>query len=151
MQSKEYQAAGGVVIQQGIVPGLEAERLYVLLLDRPSRDEIRLPKGHIDEGESAQEAALRETVEESGYADLEMVSDLGKQLVEYDYKGIHYLRTESYFLFRLRSLAQLPQTETDAAQFRIHWAPIEEAIHLLTYPAEQQWVERAQLALKTLA
>jgi 8-oxo-dGTP pyrophosphatase MutT (NUDIX family) len=151
MQSKQYRAAGGVVLQEGMIPELDQERIYVLLLDRPSRDEVRLPKGHIDEGESAQEAALRETVEESGYANLEVLSDLGDQLVEYDYKGTHYIRAERYFLFRLRSLAQLPRSETDAKQFSVRWAPLDEASDLLTYSAEQQWVERAKLALKTLA
>jgi 8-oxo-dGTP pyrophosphatase MutT (NUDIX family) len=151
MQSKQYRAAGGVVLQQGGVSGLDRERIYVLLLDRPSRNEVRLPKGHVDEGESAQEAALRETVEESGYADLELLSDLGDQIVEYDYKGTHYIRTERYFLFRLRSLAQLPRSETDAKQFNVRWTPLDEATDQLTYTAEQQWVERAKHALKTLA
>jgi 8-oxo-dGTP pyrophosphatase MutT (NUDIX family) len=150
MQSKQYRAAGGVVLQRGIIRGLDAERPYVLLLDRPSRNEVRLPKGHIDEGESAQEAALRETVEESGYADLEVLSDLGEQRVEYDYKGIHYIRVERYFLFRLRSHVQLPRTETDARQFSVRWAPIDDAAHQLTYAAEQQWIERALLSLKTI-
>jgi 8-oxo-dGTP pyrophosphatase MutT (NUDIX family) len=150
MQSKQYRAAGGVVLQRGIIPGLNAERHYVLLLDRPSRDEVRLPKGHIDDGESAQEAAVRETVEESGYADLEVLSDLGEQRVEYDYKGIHYIRAERYFLFRLGSQTQLPRTDTDAKQFSVRWAPIDEAAHELTYAAEKQWIERALLSLKTL-
>lgn len=151
MPSRQYRAAGGVVLQQGVIPELDTERLYVLLLDRPSRDEVRLPKGHIDDGESAPEAALRETVEESGYADLHILNDLGEQIVEYDYKGVHYIRTERYYLFQLRSLAQLPRNETDAKQFTVHWAPIDEAVDLLTYPAEQHWVERARLSLKTLA
>jgi 8-oxo-dGTP pyrophosphatase MutT (NUDIX family) len=150
MQSKQYRAAGGVVVQRGIIPELDAGRDYVLLLDRPSRNEIRLPKGHIDEGESTQEAALRETIEESGYADLEVLSDLGEQTVEYDYKGIHYRRTEHYFLFRLRSLAQLPRSEVDARQFTIRWTPIDDAANQLTYTAEQQWIKRALLSLKTL-
>lgn len=151
MQSKEYRAAGGVVLQRGIISGLDADQYYVLLLDRPSRNEVRLPKGHIDDGESAQEAALRETAEESGYADLEVLSDLGEQTVEYDYRGVHYIRAERYFLFRLGSTAQRSRTETDARQFSVRWAPIDEAAHQLTYAAEQRWIERALLLLKTLA
>lgn len=151
MQSKQYRAAGGVVIQRGMMPDLDVEQLYVLLLDRPSRDEVRLPKGHIDADESAQEAAIRETIEESGYADLELLSDLGEQIVEYDYKGVHYTRTERYFLFRLCSLAQRPRSETDARQFNIRWATVDEAAGQLTYEAEQRWLERARLSLKTLA
>jgi len=53
MRAVRYTAAGGVVV--------DAER--VLVLRRPSRDEVRLPKGHIEKGESAQETALREVME----------------------------------------------------------------------------------------
>ena len=55
-----YAAGGGVVVHDG----------RVLVLRRYSRDEIRLPKGHVDPGETVQEAALREVREESGYAGL---------------------------------------------------------------------------------
>ena len=51
-----YTAAGGVVVR-----GED-----VLVLRRPGRDEIRLPKGHVEPGEGLAEAALRETREETG-------------------------------------------------------------------------------------
>ncbi|MCK5342630.1 MAG: NUDIX domain-containing protein, partial [Candidatus Heimdallarchaeota archaeon] len=50
MTHKKYLAAGGIVKNNN----------KILVLVRPKHNEIRLPKGHIDEGESAQEAALRE-------------------------------------------------------------------------------------------
>ena len=45
MPKKRYLAAGGVVIHDG----------RMLVLDRPSRGEVRLPKGHIEGGEDAAE------------------------------------------------------------------------------------------------
>ncbi len=51
--------------------------IQVLLLARPRKGEIRLPKGHIDPDETPVETALRETVKETGYANLEIVADLG--------------------------------------------------------------------------
>ena len=59
MRAIRYQAAGGVVVDDD----------QVLVLLRPSRDEIRLPKGHVERGESARQPAMREVREESGYAD----------------------------------------------------------------------------------
>jgi len=128
MDTIEYVAAGGVIIDKG----------QMLLLDRPRRGEIRLPKGHVDPGESADETALRETTEESGYADLEIVADLGERLVEFDSEGHHYRRTEHYYLLRKMSDRQLPRPTNDNEQFRPFWTPMAGAANLLTYAAEQE-------------
>lgn len=129
----EYVAAGGVVIHDG----------KVLLLDRPTRGEIRLPKGHVDPGETHDQTALRETVEESGYAELAIVADLGTQVVEFDYCGHHYRRTEHYYLMRLAGQGQAPRPPADVASFRPFWAELHQAPHLLTFPAERATTERA--------
>lgn len=136
MAKVRYISAGGVVI--------DGERM--LVLDRPSRGEIRLPKGHIDAGESAEEAALRETIEESGYADLEIECDLGEQVVEFEYAGKLITRTEHYFLMRLRSDRTEPRTLKDEEQFRVLWLPLAQAVEELTFAAEQEMARRAILA-----
>ena len=133
MKAIRYTAAGGVVVQQD----------RVLVLRRPSRDEVRLPKGHIERGESPQETALREVTEESGYADLEAVADLGQQTVEFEFKGAHIIRDEQYFMMRLRSPRQI-EREPGELQFVADWLPWEQALSELTYPAEREWVRRAQ-------
>ncbi len=131
-----YEAAGGVVTR-----GDE-----VLLLIRPERDEVRLPKGHVDAGERPEETALREVAEESGYADLEIVADLGTQLVAFVYEGRDYRRTEHYFLMHLRSLRQSPRPPEDEAQFIPAWVPWDEAESALTFEAERLWLRRAREA-----
>jgi 8-oxo-dGTP pyrophosphatase MutT (NUDIX family) len=133
-----YESAGGIVV--------DGER--VLLLDRPARNEVRLPKGHVDPGETAEQAALREVTEESGYADLEIVANLGVAPVEFDFEGKHVVRTEHYFLMRLRSDRTVERDAKDRDQFRIRWAPLADAPALLTFPAEK---ERAQAAAKWVA
>ncbi len=132
-----YEAAGGVVIA--------GEKM--LLLDRPSRQEVRLPKGHVDDGEVASEAALRETTEESGYAELAIIGDLGDQTVEFDYDGHHIIRHETYFLMELVGERQVARSEKDAAQFDILWADLNEAPTLLTFAAEQAIARRALVLL----
>lgn len=133
MKRVEYVSAGGVVIHNG----------HVLLLDRPSRGEVRLPKGHVEAGESIAAAALRETTEESGYADLVILADLGSQLVEFDYKGKHFIRTEHYYLMRLGSPRQIPRNAKDAADFSVLWVPCADAAMQLTYEAERNIVRTA--------
>ena len=117
------------------------------MLDRPSRGEVRLPKGHIEEDESPDVAALRETAEEAGYDDLEIVADLGNQIVEFDYKGHHYVRDEHYYLMRLRSDRRCARDPKDAAQFVVRWAPVESVLEELTFQAEQDAARKALDAL----
>lgn len=148
---KEYSAAGGIVVQQGVIPGLDPDCRYVLLLDRPSRNEVRLPKGHIDPGENAEETALRETMEESGYGDLEVLGDLGEQVITYHYQDKLHIRQEHYYLMRLRSPRQVQRSDHDAQQFTVRWTPEQQAIETLTYEAEKRWVQKALDRLSSLS
>jgi len=135
-QVRHYVAAGGVVVREG----------RVLVLRRPGRDEVRLPKGHVEASESARDAALREVVEESGYADLEIVADLGHQVVEFDYRGRHVVRDERYFLMTVTTARQVTR-ETKELQFIPDWVGWEETLSALTFEAEREWVRRARAAL----
>jgi 8-oxo-dGTP diphosphatase len=56
--SDEIQAAGGVVV--------DGRDGTVLLVHRPRYDDWSLPKGHLDPGETFEQAALREVFEETG-------------------------------------------------------------------------------------
>jgi 8-oxo-dGTP pyrophosphatase MutT (NUDIX family) len=137
MAEKRYSAAGGIVIHAG----------RMLVLDRPTRKEVRLPKGHVETGESTLEAALRETAEESGYADLAVVADLGSQVVEFALRGDHVTRTEHYYLLRLNSERRMQRNAEDAAQFKPLWLPLSDAVARLTYAAEQEMARRAIAAV----
>lgn len=131
--TKRYSAAGGVVIHQG----------KMLLLDRPNRQEVRLPKGHIEAGETPEATALRETSEESGYADLQIIAALGCQLVEFDYQDKHILREEHYFLMGIASNRQRRRSAADEAQFQPIWVELAEAADRLTYESEQRVARQA--------
>jgi len=136
MRAIRYQAAGGVVIDGD----------QVLVLRRPSRDEVRLPKGHIKKKEAPQQAALREVTEESGYIDLEVTADLGHQVVEFDYQGAHVVRDEYYFLARIHSLRQMEREEQEF-QFIPDWLDWDDALSELSYEPEREWVRRAREAV----
>jgi 8-oxo-dGTP pyrophosphatase MutT (NUDIX family) len=141
-----YQAAGGVVLD-------EAGR--VLLLKRPvERDnvlthEVRLPKGHIEKGETPEEAALREVCEESGYCHLQIIADLGDSHVSFSYKNKHVHRDERYFLMRLtqseQQAQQFPDEHSEEALFVPFWADSpEQAEALLTFESEKLFIRRAR-------
>ena len=134
MRKKYYQAAGGVVIHKG----------KVLLLERLSRSEVRLPKGHIEAGESPAEAALREVREEAGYANLFIVADLGPQQVHFvdPYRDRQVTRDERFFLMGLRN-EQMSKREAGEAQFEPIWVPAADAVARLSFEAEREFVRRA--------
>lgn len=128
-----YNAAGGVVIHNA----------RMLLLDRPGRKEVRLPKGHMEAGETPEVTALREVAEESGYADLKIVTALDSQIVEFDHQGRHIIRTEYYFLMDLVSEQQVERGKHDAEQFQVRWTPLTQAVAQLTYSSEQSIARQA--------
>jgi 8-oxo-dGTP pyrophosphatase MutT (NUDIX family) len=134
-ESLTYEAAGGVVVSE------TGEQ--VLLLIRPSRDEVRLPKGHIQPDETPVTAALREVQEETGYGDLEVLADLGSQLVTFLLDGAIILRTERYFLMQVRSDVRVDQPAPDTNQFYTVWVPWSEVADHLTFEAEREWARRA--------
>jgi 8-oxo-dGTP pyrophosphatase MutT (NUDIX family) len=129
-----YTAAGGVVV----------DGAHLLVLARPSRGEVRLPKGHIDGGETPAEAALREVGEESGYWGLEVLADLGTQIVEFDYQGQHIIRKEHYFLMTLGERTARQPAEN---QFEPRWVSWEQALEALSFEGEVEWVRRAMQEL----
>ena len=127
-----YTAAGGVVVHDG----------QVLVLYRGSGGEVRLPKGHVEPGEEVQAAALRETREESGYASLVLVADLGTQLVEFGHGEWHVVRKERYFLMTLAAGSGPPSGGEE--QFEPRWLTWDDALVQLTFEEEREWVRRAK-------
>lgn len=139
--ARSYHAAGCVVI--------DAEG-RVLVLSRPRRAEWRLPKGHVDPGESAEAAALRETREESGYKDIVLGQDLGEQWVVYVWRERVHRRRETYFLAQLRSVDTMPRPPEDVEQFEVAWLSLAEAAARLSYAAERHVLAKARTAMEGL-
>ena len=136
-----YHAAGGVLTREN------GRRL--LLLEIPGRKELRLPKGHIEPGETITEAAIREVQEETGYADVEVVADLGS-LTHTFYnmrKDANVTRTETYFLMRLVSERAYDGPRYEHENFKRRWVNTDDAERLLTYESEREFARRARRAL----
>ncbi len=134
-----YASAGGVVVR-----GDE-----VLLVRKKLMPEIRLPKGHIEPGESRAAAALREVAEETGYTRLRILADLGR--LENSFRkpdGVFVTRDESFFLMELEDKGRSPQPPADEARFEVMWVPLDEAEGLLTFEAEREFMRRARRALE---
>ena len=97
-----------------------------------------LPKGHIEEGETPEQAALREVQEETG---IESVIDKSLGVIDFWFmaggKRIH--KTVHHYLFRENGGLLAPQeSEVD----EVAWFPLAEIIEKLAYPDEKKLIAR---------
>jgi 8-oxo-dGTP pyrophosphatase MutT (NUDIX family) len=143
MKTRYHKTAGGVVLNAaGQVLALER---HVEREGRPVH-EIRLPKGHIDPGETPEQAAMREVCEESGYCQVEIIADLGTAQSAWDLKGKHHEREERYFLMRLTADTRQAQSfgpGSEEALFEVRWMALAQAAESMTYESEREFVRRA--------
>lgn len=130
-------SAGGLVIDT-------TGKLGLLIGRRDQKDASgkrilwSLPKGHIEEGETPEQAALREVQEETG-----IESDIEKSLGVIDFwfmaggKRIH--KTVHHYLFRESGgLLAAQESEVD----EVGWFPLSQIIELLAYPDEKKLIAR---------
>ncbi len=117
------EAAGGVVVRDGLVA----------LVHRPRYDDWTLPKGKLDDGESFEDAALREVWEETGLR-CRLLGELEAATYR-DHKGreklVRYWRMEV-----VEDAAFAANDEVD----ELRWATPAEARELLTYEHDRALV-----------
>ena len=131
-------SAGGLVIDSTGTKGLLIGRI-----DHKDTSGTRLlwslPKGHIEEGETPEQAAIREVAEETG-----ITSSISRSLGVIDFwfmasgKRIH--KTVHHYLFSEVSGELMPQvSEVD----EVAWFPLSEIIQHLAYPDEKKLIARS--------
>ena len=134
-------SAGGVIYRRG-ADDYEIALIYV-------RHRWGLPKGHVEEGERDEEAALREVREETGLEG-KPVRKLGE--IRYSFRdrtkgdaAVRINKRVHFFLLRyLKGDVRDHDHEVDDAR----WYPIEQAIKLLKFATERKMVHRAMAMLR---
>ena len=136
-------SAGGLVIDSSGTKGLLIGRID---LKDQSREKLlwSLPKGHIEAGESPEQAAIREVREETG-----IESEIQKSLGVIDFwfmaggKRIH--KTVHHFVFKEKGGRISPQvSEVDD----VRWFPLDEIVERLAYPDEKKLIARSKEIFK---
>jgi len=130
----EEVSAGGLVVDRSGEMGLLIGRI-----DKRGRMLWSLPKGHIEVGETPEEAALREVREETG-----IKSAITRSLGVIDFwfmaegKRIH--KTVHHFLFAEKSgrlEAQISEVD------EVKWFPLDDIAKTLAYPDERKLIQRS--------
>jgi 8-oxo-dGTP diphosphatase len=120
------QAAGGIVLRQAKLPLIAVVRLR-------KRNEWVLPKGKLDDGETARDAAEREVNEETGH-DVIVHEFLGTLVYESGgrSKVVHYWRMQA-------DGDQVYELMTDIRE--VDWLPLDTAVERLSRSYERAFLE----------
>lgn len=118
--------AGGIVFRRNKKSG----QIDILLI-QDAKDRWTIPKGHIEEGETAKETAEREIREEAGLEEMRVMGWLGK---------IHFRYRRQQSLVLMTTQIYLVQGQGDTANLTkeewmngIGWFPFNKALDMIEY------------------
>ncbi len=134
-QVEEYSAGGLVLDLNGEVP----RGALIGRTDRQGRLLWSLPKGHIEAGETAEQAAVREVEEETGIAGT-IVGELGTIDFWFVADGRRIHKTVRHYLMR-RVAGELSDADIEVDE--VAWVPFSEIRGQLAYPDERGLVDTA--------
>ena len=123
----------GIVVYRDTPEG----RKYLIMLKKRSTD---FPKGHVEKGETDEQAALRETREETGIDQVELRGPLGATHYTLRKKGEVTRKTVAFFLGRTAQ-----ETVTISHEHKgFLWLAPNEAIGRLSFENQRRLVRKAE-------
>ena len=131
-----------------------------LLMVKTNKGDYKFPGGGIKEGETREQALVREVLEETGYHVQEVVEKMGTYSISANDRFEHdvlFINHSTYFLCRINAAKieeQQLETYEELLGFEMVWCTVEEAIHsnliALKKPYKNEWVERELTVLTML-
>ena len=144
MRRVEETSAGGLVLDR---PGPDARGAVIGRIDRRGRLLWSLPKGHVEEGESDEQAAVREVHEETGILG-HVVGKLGTIDFWFVADGRRVHKTVHHFLLVAADPeGGLELSDEDVEVSEVSWVPVAELTELLAYADERRLLERVSVLL----
>ena len=132
---RDETSAGGVVFRVE-----EGQPLYLLIRD--SYQNWGFPKGHLEDGEVAEAAALREVSEETGLSDLAIRGEIETIDWFFRFRGQLIHKVCHFYLMQTRESSTLPQRAEGITACR--WSRYEDAASLVSYANARDVLRRAQ-------
>lgn len=117
--------AGGVVFRRDENDGIE------ILLIQDAKDRWTIPKGHIEEGETAQQTAKREISEEAGLSDTEVLGWLGK--IHFRYRRLDKLVLMTTQIYLVRAQGDTNAIKKEEWMNGIEWFKFHDALDAIEY------------------
>jgi ADP-ribose pyrophosphatase YjhB (NUDIX family) len=140
----EETSAGGLVVDTS---GGRARGALIGRHDRRGRLLWSLPKGHVEKGETAEQAAVREVTEETGIRG-EVVASLGTIDFWFVADGSRIHKTVHHFLL-VAVGGELSDEDVEVAE--VAWVPLNELPGRLAYADERRLVARVPELLRDIA
>ncbi|MBO8125996.1 MAG: NUDIX hydrolase [Firmicutes bacterium] len=132
MQEEVYEhSAGGVVLSQGKV-----------LLVRHARGEWIMPKGHLEPGETPQEAALREIKEETNL-DCELGPLVGETRYDFERDGVTVHKKVTWYIARPVKETAVAAPLTSEGILELVWLDPDAAYQRLTFELDRGILRKA--------
>lgn len=117
--------AGGIVFRRNKEGAIE------ILLIQDAKNRWTIPKGHIEEGETAQQTARREIGEEAGLTSVDMLGWLGK--IHFRYRRVDRLVLMTTQIYLVRAKGDTNAIQKEEWMNGIKWFPFHEALDMIEY------------------
>ncbi|HET7458098.1 MAG TPA: NUDIX hydrolase [Gemmatimonadaceae bacterium] len=144
-RAKQEISAGGVVFRLSTTGDGAAVPLFLLIRD--SYRNWGFPKGHLEEGERPEEAAVREVAEETGVTPLELRGVIETIDWYFRFRGRLIHKVCHFYLMETPAAETCPQRAEGITACR--WAPFAEAERLVSYANARQVLQRAHEMVTT--
>jgi len=117
--------SGGIIFRRDDIGGVE------ILLIQDGKDRWTIPKGHIEEGETAEQTTRREIAQEAGLKNVEILGWLGK--IHFRYRRVDRLVLMTTQIYLVRAKGDTNDIQKEEWMNGIKWFKFNDALDAIEY------------------